>query len=193
MNYSKNFRKINNFERNMIHTSLLKISNDIIILLDKIRFELFIKLNNSNSQDIFPNIYLVPQELNEIISNIHIESEIKSSGLYFGMLKKGTFYISLEGAEFLHSHDCFPNKNIIQVNSEGEKSTFYGNHILKKNISYISPDLTKNDFLLIFNMSDEIIAIANSKVDYLESKGLENNEIIAFNLVDKGYYLRKQS
>ena len=118
---------------------------------------------------------------------------IKSSGLYFGMIKKSFFYMSLEGAELLHLYNCFPNKNMIQVNNEGEKSIFYGNHILKKNVSVISPDLTKNDFLLIFNISDEVIAIANSKVDYLESKGLKPNEIIAYNLVDKGYYLRKQS
>ncbi|MFX1274848.1 MAG: hypothetical protein ACFFAT_07350 [Promethearchaeota archaeon] len=169
------------------------MSPKIISFLNEIRFELFIELINSSSNGKFPLIYLVPSEIIEIINKIQFENNIKSSGLYFGMIKKGDFYISLEAVEFLDSFDCFPDKSKVQVNNEGEKSILYGNQILKKDILKISPKLTKDEFLLIFNESNEIIAIAKSKVNYLESKQLEPNGIIALNLVDKGYYLRRQS
>jgi ribosome biogenesis protein Nip4 len=54
----------------------------------------------------------------------------------------------------------------------------------------ISTKLNKNDFLLIFNQNNELIAIAISKVDYNLYQRLNPNDLVALNLVDKGYYLR---
>jgi len=44
---------------------------------------------------------------------------------------------------------------------------------------------------LIFNRNDEIIALAQSKYNYQNIQKLKPKEIIAINLNDKGYYLRR--
>ena len=50
--------------------------------------------------------------------------------------------------------------------------------------------LKDNDFLLILNRKDEIIAIAQSKCNYENAEKAQHQEIIALNLSDKGIYLR---
>ncbi|MFX1277737.1 MAG: PUA domain-containing protein [Promethearchaeota archaeon] len=78
------------------------------------------------------------------------------------------------------------------VNDKGEKAILYGNIILKKMITNIHVNLKKKDFLLVFNQLNELIAIAQSQVDFEDIQNLEPNKSIAINLVDKGYYLRKK-
>jgi ribosome biogenesis protein Nip4 len=135
-------------------------------------------------------IYLVPNKLSELVNRS--KSIVYSSGLYFGFIKKGEFFISLEGANFLHELDCFSDKQIIRVNKEGEKSVLYGNKISKKMISRTPLYLKKNTFIVILNAFNELIAIGQSQVDSEVIQRLDKNGIIALNFVDKGYYLRKQ-
>ena len=100
--------------------------------------------------------------------------------------------LSLEGAEFLLNLNFFSERYQLIVNNDGEKAILYGNKILKKMIIKISNKLKKNDFLLVFNQSNELICIARSQVDFEDIQNIKTNEIIAFNLIDKGYYLRKK-
>jgi ribosome biogenesis protein Nip4 len=57
-------------------------------------------------------------------------------------------------------------------------------------ISKTSAKILKDDFLLIFNELNEILAIALSKTESKIVDKLRPKEIIALNLKDKGYYLR---
>ncbi len=50
------------------------------------------------------------------------------------------------------------------LNEKGEKSIIW-NNILKKNVIKPPSNLQKQDFLLVLNELDEIIAIVQSKVD----------------------------
>ena len=52
--------------------------------------------------------------------------------------------------------------------------------------------LKENGFLLVFNESSEIIAIARSNVNNKSLQDFSAKEIIAMNLNDKGFYLRKK-
>ena len=187
----KNFRIINDTEKTIIINSLSKISVNISPILDKIEFKLFILLNDLSSKNKFPSIFLVPNNLARIYNKIP-NKDLSSAGLYFGFLKKNHFFLSLEGAEFLLNQNVFSEKNKIYVNENGEKAILYGNKILKKMIINIHVNLKKNDFLLVFNQLNELVAIAQSQVDFDEIQNLKPNESIAINLVDKGYYLRRK-
>ena len=192
MNDNITFRKINEIEWKMIKNSLLKISKKILSFLTQIEMELFIRFDSLNKKSLYPLIYLVPRELINSINDVNKKCNIICSGLYFGMLKKGEFYLSLEGADFLLFFKCFSDEDKLYVNNEGEKSILYGNHILQKYVTKYSPNIYKNQFLLVLNNSDELVALAKSRVDYLQSKMLEPEDILALYLIDKGYYLREE-
>ncbi len=191
MNNAKKFRIINDTEREIIIRSVLKISVKILSVLDKIGYKISIAINNKNTKNNFPLIFLIPKNLFDKINQINPEINIISVGLYFGFIKKGEFYLSLEGAEFLRKHGCFSEKQQLYVTEEGEKSILYGNNISKKMVFKISNNIKNNDFLLILNKLNEVISIAKSLIDYSTYQNVNQKSIVAQNLIDKGYYLRK--
>ncbi|TFG24717.1 MAG: hypothetical protein EU529_03220 [Promethearchaeota archaeon] len=188
----KNFRIVNDTEKKIIINSLSKISTNILQILGKVEFKLFILLKDLSSKNKFPSIFLVPNNLREFLDTIEFNRNVDSAGLYFGFIKRNQFFLSLEGAEFLNNLNCFSEKDQIQVNDDGEKAILYGNKILKKMIIKISSNLGKKEFLLVFNRLNELIAIARSQIDYKTSQNLNITDLIALNLNDKGYYLRRE-
>jgi len=186
----KSFRRINETEQGIIRNSLGKISNTALSALAKSNNELYISESSSSKRYFYPRVYLLPNSLSEIINRS--KSIIYSAGLFFGFIKKGKFLISLEGAFSLHERDGFTEEHQIYVNEKGEKSVLYGNKILKNMILKTPSNLKKNSFVLIFNALNELIAIGQTQVDDETIHNLENDGIVALNLVDKGYYLRKQ-
>ncbi|MHA1467050.1 MAG: hypothetical protein ACTSP6_03110 [Promethearchaeota archaeon] len=192
MSNQKKIRIINITEEKIVADSLSKISKNIVLVLNSIDYELFILFNILSTNDKFPSIYLVPNNLIEIINRFESEISISSLGVYFGFIKKNQFLLSLEGAEFLNKLNAFPEKHHIVVNNEGEKSILYGNHIITKFLHKTPKLLEKNAFVLILNESNELISIGYSQVDFDLICKLKPKDIIVKNLKDKGYYLRKE-
>jgi len=190
MNDFKTFRLVNKIETTMIYNSLIKISPKILSFFEKNDYRLSISLNELEAKSKFPSIFLISKDQLKLLRALK-NDKIISAGLYFGFIKKGNFYISLEGAEFLYHNNLFSDLKRIHLNDKGEKSILYGNNILKNMIHAIPSSLKQNEILLIFNRNDEIIALAQSKYSYQNIQKLKPKEIIANNLNDKGYYLRR--
>ena len=191
MNDSKNFRPINNYEKNIVTTSLSQISLKFISLLDEKFYNLYIQLKSPIIKGNQLPIYLIQPKQNNLKQLIQLTSHISSIGLYFGFIKKGFFFLSLEGAEFLYRNKYILEKNQIIVKIQGEKSILYGNNILKKMLANFSLELEINDQVIVLNELKEIIAIGIIKVDGNDFYNLKSDDLIAVNLIDKGYYLRK--
>ncbi len=191
MNDSKNFRPINNYEKNIIANSLSQISIKFISILDEKLYDLYILLNSPVIKGNQLPIYLIKPRNKDLKQLLQLTSYSYSMGLYFGFIKKGFFFLSLEGAEFLYRNKYILEKNQIIVNIQGEKSILYGNNILKKMVSNISMELKINDLVVVLNELKEIIAIGITKVEGNNFYNLESDDLIALNLIDKGYYLRK--
>jgi len=189
---SSHFRQINEIEKEVISKSLSNISPNYLQILKRSKKKLYISIIESNLKTEYPTIYLVSDEFLKIINLSAFENKIYSAGLYVGFIKKGKFYLSLEGAEFLYSQGILSDLKRIDLNEEGEKSVLYGNNILKNMVVKAPSNLQKGDFLLIFNNLNEILAIAQSKVSNKVLQNLKPNDIIATNLCDKGIYLRKK-
>jgi len=192
------FRKINEIEKQIIITSFSNISTELPQIIENLKIDLYISTESLYIKNKFPNIFLILKDQVELLKTLDVEllktldnDKIISAGLYFGFIKKGNFYLSLEGAEFLYKNNVLSDLKKINVNDKGEKSILYGNNILKNIINTIPDSLKQNDILLIFNKNDEIIALARSKYDHQKIQQLKPKEIIAINLNDKGYYLRK--
>ncbi|MHA2430951.1 MAG: PUA domain-containing protein [Promethearchaeota archaeon] len=191
MNDSKNFRPVNNYEKNIIANSISQISIKSISLLDEKLYYLYILINSPIIKGNQLPIYLIKPRNEDLKQLFQLNSYIYSIGLYFGFIKKGFFFLSLEGAEFLYRNKYILEKNQIIVNIQGEKSILYGNNILKKMVSNFSTELKINDLLVVLNELNEIIAIGITKVDGNDFYNLKSDDIFALNLIDKGYYLRK--
>ncbi|MFW9945311.1 MAG: hypothetical protein ACFFDX_00625, partial [Candidatus Odinarchaeota archaeon] len=157
MNDSKNFRPINNYEKNIITNSLSQISLRFISLLDEKLYNLYIQLKSPIIKGNQLPIYLIQLKQNNLKQLIQLTFHISSIGLYFGFIKKGFFFLSLEGAEFLYRNKYILEKNQIIVNIQGEKSILYGNNILKKMLSNFSMELKMNDLVIVLNHLKEII------------------------------------
>jgi len=192
MNESSKFRQINEIEKEIIFQSLSKISPNIFQFIIRSKNIIYISLKKLNSKTNYPSIYLASNYFQEEIDLIEFNDKIHSLGLYFGFIKRGRFYISLEGAEFLYKKGILSDIKRIYVNRKGEKSILYGNNILKNMVTKTSSNFQKGDFLLIFNDMNEILAIAHSKVESKNIEQFEPKNIIAFNLNDKGIYLREK-
>ena len=191
MNDPKNFRKINEIERNIIFTSLSDISSKLLPIMDNIGNFLYISLKKLTKQNHYPDIYLISNELFKAIEKVNETDKVVFGGLYFGFIKNGRLYLSLEGAEFLYNSGIFSEFRRLYVNENGEKSILYGNNILKNMMVKAPSNLKEKDFLLVFNELNEIIAIAQSQVEYNSIQKIKPQDVIAINLRDKGFYLRK--
>ena len=189
---SSNFRQINEIEKEIILKSLSYISPHLSTAIKNLLMNFYISIREFNFENNFPKIYLISDNQLNTLGIISNNKNVYSAGLYFGFIKKGVFYLSLEGVEYLYNHKIFSDFQRLYVNENGEKSILYGNNILKNMIIKTPRILKENDFLLIFNRLDEIIGIAQSRVDNTNIDNFKLNDIIAINLNDKGIYLRKK-
>jgi ribosome biogenesis protein Nip4 len=186
----KNFRPVNDYEKELIIDSISKISSNAKAIFDDSLYEYYSIFKSNKEQKDKLQIYLIRQNKMGIKNLDNLYDKIRSIGLYFGFIFRGIFYLSLEGAEFLHKRGFLSEIKCVYLNQRGERSILYGNNILKNMISKTSAKILKDDFLLIFNELNEILAIALSKTESKIVDKLRPKEIIALNLKDKGYYLR---
>jgi ribosome biogenesis protein Nip4 len=192
MSKSTKFRETNEIENEIIIQSLSKISPKISQFLIKTKMILFISFKKSHLKNHYPIVYLAPKNLRKGVDLIEDKGNIYSIGINFGFIKKGTFYLSLEGAEFLYQKEVLTEIKYLFVNKKGEKSILYGNNISNKMVIKASPNIKKDDFLLIFNEVNEIIAIGYSIIENYTLKQIKSKNLIAINLSDKGIYLREK-
>jgi len=187
----KTFRLVNKIEITMIYNSLIKISPNILSFFEKTDYRLSISLNDLEAKSKFPSIFLISEKQGILLEKVLKDVIVRSAGVYFGFIKKGNFFLSLEGLEFLYKSNLFSDLKRINVNDKGEKSILYGNNILRNMIIKIPTNTKQKDILVVLNKFDEVIAIAQSKHDHQNIQQLKPKDIIAINLNDKGYYLRR--
>lgn len=187
-----NFRLINEIEKSIINTSLQKFSIELLSYIKQEKYRIYIFIKDDKNRTSFPSIFLVSCEKSVILEEKLKNARVNSVGIYFGFIKKGEFHLSLEGAEFFLKNNMIQDRNILKVNNKGEKAILYGNPVVKGIVSDITTDLQKNTLLLILNESRELLALVRSEVDFPKYKNLNQGDLVANNLIDKGYYLRRK-
>ncbi len=185
-------RSVNQIETEIIQASLSTLSSRIVSHLEEFKNSLYVIIKEKTSHNNFPKIHLFSRDLQNLIKNMKLKDRISSGGLYFGFIKKGKFFLSIEGAEFLLIRNLISANVQLYVNRHGEKSILYGNNILKNMLIKESYNFKAKDILFILNEAQEIIAICRAVVEYSQVQNLEPEELIAINLRDKGIYLREK-
>lgn len=192
MSETRIFRRINTIETKFIINSIKTISTELLPIFDSLKELLYILINNSTIEKDYPSIYLITDKLQKILNNVNFLNRIYEAGLYFGFIKRGEFYFSIEGVEYLYKNGIFTKFKLVNLNANGEKSFLYGNSILKKMVRKSPDTLEKEDFLLILNSFNEIIGLGISRVNNEILLNLKPSDVFAINIKDKGEYLRRR-
>ena len=192
MSETRIFRRINTIETKFIINSIKTISTELLPIFDSLKELLYILINNSTIEKDYPSIYLITDKLQKILNNVNFLNRIYDAGLYFGFIKRGEFYFSIEGVEYLYKNGIFTKFKLVNLNANGEKSFLYGNSILKKMVRKSPDTLEKEDFLLILNSFNEIIGLGISRVNNEILLNLKPSDVFAINIKDKGHYLRRR-
>ena len=111
----KTFRLVNKIETTMINDSLKKLSPNILPFFEKNDYRLYISLNRLEAESKFPSIYLISRDQGNLLEKILKVEIVCSAGVYFGFIKKGIFFLSLEGVEFFHNQDKIPKSKHINA------------------------------------------------------------------------------
>ncbi|MFX1495993.1 MAG: hypothetical protein ACFFBH_00565 [Promethearchaeota archaeon] len=191
MNISKKVRRVNNFEKKIITNTFNQISPKFNELLEEDKFSMYITLNKEPEKQQI-SIYLIHRKLNYLEQLINF-ADIHSFGLYFGFIKKGKFFLSLEGADFLYKGNFISKKDELIVNKEGEKAILYGNNVLKKMILHFPLEAKSESLIMILNELEELIGIGFTKIKGDDFNKYFPEDLITVNLIDKGYYLRREN
>ena len=192
MTNTRTFRKINTTETSMITTTFNAVSLELSPILEDIKNLLYILINNSTTQKDYPSIYLITDEQQKLFNENNIINRIYAAGLYFGFLKKGIFYFSIEGVEYLYKYGIFTDFKQLHLTKGGEKAFLYGNNVLKKMVRKSPTNLKEKDFLIILNEINEFVGLGISRVNNETISKVKPNDVYAINISDKGLYLRRK-
>lgn len=188
----RNFRPINTIEQQIIENSLKPFYTSFRAHLEEMGESLFISFNTPYSQESDPHIFILPRRWEKEILALSEPSEIVSAGLYFGFVKKDTFFLSLEGSEYLYKNRLVPPSMILISSENGEKSILYGNDITKKDLKKFPKSLERDKIYLVINQNGEIIALSRARLSSKDLNKENSDQIIFQTLIDKGYYLRAE-
>jgi ribosome biogenesis protein Nip4 len=178
------FRIINEIEKKLINSTLVKILSQ--------PNNFMMKLCMLFTEDKYPSIYSVSDKLDQELQNFTNYDVLISTGLYFGFIKRGVFFISLEATEYLYKNNQLSENLFLIVNKEGEKRVLYGNDVYKKFVIKEAGDLNEGDFLVVLNENLELLAIGLSEINSTDFQSLSQERKIAKTLRDKGSYLRRK-
>ena len=192
MNETRIFRRISIVETKIIVNSINTISTELLPIFDNLKELLYTLINKITTEKDYPSIYLITDDQQRFFDDNNIKNRIYAAGLFFGFIKKGFFYFSIEGVEYIYKNGIFTNFKQLNLNESGEKSVLYGNNILKRMVRKSPSNLEEKDFLLLFNEFNEIIGLGISRVNNDTISSLKPKDVFAININDKGRYLRKR-
>jgi ribosome biogenesis protein Nip4 len=135
------------------------------------------------------SFYLVPKNWLDICP---LESEgfdPTMLGTWLGDVVRGEFRLALS---ILHHMISLTNRRIFISRHAAEAFT-YGRSILRESVSKLEPGLRRGQQVLVLNTDEECLGLAELSVDASKLHVLSAHELVAKNLMDIGWYLRRFS
>jgi ribosome biogenesis protein Nip4 len=131
--------------------------------------------------------YAVPMDWMTRLNEVSEELDFQFIGKELGFLEKGRFRLSLqvlsELAKITHS--------FIIVSQHGAEAFTYGRSIIRESVLELNPSLVRGQRLLVLNEGRECLGIAALSVDAAKLSRLGADRLVAKNLVDVGWFLRR--
>ena len=133
------------------------------------------------------SFYLVPSGWLQILDRDFKPFTPLSLGMWLGDFVDGMFRLSLPALERVQEY----TSNRLIVSRRGAESFTYGRSILKESVIKIEPSLLRGQRVFILNESSECLGLAALSVDAYKIGRLAKDRLVAKNLVDIGWYIRR--
>ncbi|MFW9769814.1 MAG: PUA domain-containing protein [Candidatus Thorarchaeota archaeon] len=132
-------------------------------------------------------IFLIPTEWMSHATEEGERLDIQFIGKELGSISKGKLRLSLQILDELKE---LTDKTIIVTKHAAEAFT-YGRSILKESVLELNPELKRGQRVLVLNENRECLGLASLSIDGNRLKRLGKEKLVAKNLVDIGWFIRR--
>jgi len=133
------------------------------------------------------SFYLVPKDWMDHFENDFGPFTPQSLGTWVGDLSSGRFTFAISVLDRLVGL----TKNLIVVSREGAEALTYGKSILKHSVKETGQGLKRGQYVLVMNGNGECLGLAVMSVDTDKLHRLSPKELVAKNVMDVGWYIRR--
>jgi len=112
---------------------------------------------------------------------------IQFIGKELGSIDKGRFRLSLQ---IIHELANL-SESVIVVSRQGAEAFTYGRSIIRQSVLELNSSLARGQRVLVLNENRECLGIAALSVDASKLKRLGADRLVAKNLVDVGWFIRR--
>lgn len=131
--------------------------------------------------------YAIPTEWMTMITEHAETPNIQFIGKELGSIEKERFRLSLHIlSELAHLTESF-----IIVSKQGAEAFTYGRSIIKQSVLSVDSSLVRGQRVLVLNENRECLGIAALSVDASKVNRLGAERLVAKNLVDIGWFIRR--
>lgn len=108
-------------------------------------------------------------------------------GKELGSIIKGRLRLSLQVLpDLVHL-----TSNILEATSQAGEAFTYGRSILKEGVVWLEPSLQRGQRVLVINRNRECLGVAALSIDAYKVDRLAPEKLVAKNLTDVGWYIRR--
>ncbi|MFW9918658.1 MAG: PUA domain-containing protein [Candidatus Thorarchaeota archaeon] len=133
------------------------------------------------------SMYLVPNDWMSMVDEDFNDFEVRYLGIWLGDMIKDRLRLSLPILEKLSTL----TENIIVVNKKSAEAFTYGRSILKEGVASLSATLERGKRVIVKDQQGHVLGLAVLSVDGRLLEKLGKEKLVAKNLVDIGWYLRR--
>lgn len=142
-------------------------------------------LSRGNTKTFF----LIPTEWMSLVTEEEegVRRDIQFIGKELGSIAKGRFRMSLQILSELKEL----TDNFIIVTKHSAEAFTYGRSVLKESVVELNPELKRGQRVLVLNKDHECLGIASLSIDAARLNRLSGESLVAKNLVDIGWFIRR--
>ncbi len=133
------------------------------------------------------SLYLVPYDWMSMVEENFGEFDIKYMGLWLGELIDDKLRLSLPILE----HIAPLTESILVVTNRSAEAFTYGRSVIKAGVASLDPSLERGQKVIVKDKQGNILGIAMLSIDASLLERIANEKLVAKNLVDIGWYLRR--
>ncbi len=135
------------------------------------------------------SFYLVPSAWAEIVREGFTNFDIRLLGTWLGDLSRDKLRLSLPILEQISNL----TENFMIVSKHGAELFTYGRSILKEGVVSLKPSLKRGQRVIVKDQKGNVLGLALLAVDGFMRTRIGKEKLVAKNLVDIGWYIRRMA
>ena len=131
--------------------------------------------------------YAIPTDWMKKFSDISESLDVHFIGKELGSIEKGRFRLSLHILDEMVE----VTESFIIVSRQGAEAFTYGRSLIKESVLQLNKSLVRGQRVIVLNENRECLGIAVLSVDASKLGRLATDKLVAKNLVDIGWFIRR--